>query len=430
MGNKIKIAVISIGNELLRGFTVNTNLTYIGSELLKKGFDLTLCITVNDDKEEISQQLDFLFNNNFDIIITTGGLGPTVDDITSKTIADYLNIEMKINENIKKNIQQYWQKRKCKKIPESVYNQALIPADAEILPNHHGTAPGIYLQHCSKTSRKPVSIFLLPGPPRELKPIFSNKVLPAILKIYSAQTFCKTLAIRNMPESLVEEQSSGIANDKVKLAYCASYDSVKIYISGKSQKEVEKAVSTIEKKLKLNLLPDGIFTPAEYLVALLIKYNISFSSAESCTGGMIASAITDVPGASKCFKGSVVSYANEWKNQLLHVSNETLLNYGAVSKECVTEMLKVAELYNTVATVAVTGIAGPEGGTEQKPVGTVFIAVKYKDIIKSEKFLFSGSRESIRIKARNNAFNMLINIILINHQLMTQTQYSDNDIKK
>jgi nicotinamide-nucleotide amidase len=131
---------------------------------------------------------------------------------------------------------------------------------------------------------------------------------------------------------------------------------------------------------------------------------------------MIASAITDVPGASKCFKGSVVSYANEWKSKLLQVSDETLKNYGAVSRECVTEMLKVAELYNTDATAAVTGIAGPGGGTEHKPVGTVFIAVKYKDIIESEKFLFSGSRESIRLKARNTAFNMLINIILINHR--------------
>jgi len=422
---KIKIALMTIGNELLRGFTLDTNLASIGSELLKNGYEINSAATIRDDKKEIASHLETLLNDKVEIIIATGGLGPTVDDITKESIADCLGLELKENADVKKKISHYFRKKSQVDFPDSIFKQALIPESAEIINNSQGTAPGIFLRHYDKNSTGSTMIFLLPGPPRELKPMFANQVIPLIAKAHEKQTFCKTVIIRNMSESKIELLTSNMfANKDVQVAFCASLDSVKIYISAEQKLVVEKLLPALNFLFKKYILPDTMSTPAEFLLSLMIEHNISLSCAESCTGGLIASAITDLPGASKCFKGSIVSYANEWKTELLKIPNAVIKKFGAVSSECVTRMLKVADLYNTDAAIAVTGIAGPAGGTKDKPVGTVFIAVKYANIVSSKKHFFSGSRENIRLKARNSAINMMLDLILDNTAELNQNDIS------
>ena len=404
----LKIGVISIGNELLKGFTLNTNLTNIGQVLLQAGLEIQSCRIIKDSSIDIVKNIDEMPKENFDIIITTGGLGPTVDDITKQCICEHFNLKLTKNTEIYEQISNLW-KKKHTIIPESVFVQALTPEkNTIVLKNNNGTAPGLIIE----LPEHHTSIIMLPGPPREMNPMFKEQCMPYIKKKNKHKIYPATLIVKGLPESQIEERCKQyLDHSSVDIAYCASFESVKIYLSSNDQSSLTSLKDQLTNEFINNVLPENINNIYELLVNKLICSNKTISTAESCTGGLIASALTGVSGSSKCFKGSVISYSNDWKSQLLKVPEYTLLQYGAVSAECVEAMLQVKDLYKTDAAIAVTGIAGPDGGTNEKPIGTVFIAAKIENDTKFKKFNFSGNRETIRQKASINGVNMLLDLL-------------------
>ena len=404
----LKIGVISIGNELLKGFTLNTNLTNIAQILLQAGLEIQSCRIIKDSSKDILKNIDEFLKENFDIIITTGGLGPTADDITKQCICEHFNLKLTKNNDICKQINTLW-KKKNTIIPENVYVQALTPEQNTIvLKNNNGTAPGLIIELPEHLA----SIIMLPGPPREMNPMFQEQCMPYIQKKNKNNIYTETLIVRALPESQIEERCKPYLNNSyVEIAYCASFESVKIYLSSKDRATIKSLKNQLENEFTNNVLPQNISNIYELLIHKLILLNKTVSTAESCTGGLIASALTSVSGSSKCFKGSIISYSNDWKSKLLKVPEHIFLQYGAVSAECVEAMLSVKDLYKTNTAIAITGIAGPNGGTKEKPIGTVFIAAKSDEHTKIKKFNFSGNREAIRQKAAVNGINILLELL-------------------
>lgn len=439
---KLKISVVCIGDELLKGFTVNTNLSDIGRAMTSAGLIIHEAQIIPDRQDAIIGEIEQLFNRNVDVIITTGGLGPTVDDITKTTIAEFLKIPLKRNEDIVAFLRTYWGKRD-RPMPDSVLSQALVPEGAKWFPNEVGTAPGILitaekfkkqdpspdssplvadhqllqskLHHCTDASQHCPCIIMLPGPPSELNPMFKKHILPFLESIEPQKRFTETIHVSGLPESIVEKNTQYITdNDSsdLSIAYCASPESVKVYLSDNNKTNLKEKKAELETVLKEHLLPGDISSPAEYVVELCRQQQLSLACAESCTGGMIATAITDVPGASTIFKGAVVTYSNEWKENLLQVPDKILIEHGAVSFECAEKMVEnLCSLYGSNAGISVTGIAGPEGGSSEKPVGLVYIGVKFKDKSIVKQYNFPGNRDRIRRRTVATALNILADLI-------------------
>lgn len=253
---------------------------------------------------------------------------------------------------------------------------------------------------------------MLPGPPREMLPMLKEEVIPFLKTQTKSKIHTATVIIRNLAESKVEERCQQYINNlNIQIAYCASFESVKIYLSSENETLIKSLKKQLKTEFKQNVLPEDIKSVYEYLIFKLITCKKTLSTAESCTGGLIASNLTAIPGSSECFKGTVVSYSNEWKSSILKVPENILNNFGAVSFECIEYMLKVKDLYKTDASIAVTGIAGPGGGNDLKPVGTVFVAVGLNNQTVIKKFNFTGNREAIRQKAALNGINMLLNLL-------------------
>ena len=404
--NRLRIAVICIGDELLKGFTVNTNLTDIGTELVQNGMFIESASVIPDNTEMIKQNISSMLQSGMDIIILTGGLGPTVDDLTKAAVSDFFNQKLVVSNEVTEHLQKYWKNRK-REMPQKVMNQALVPEGAQIFPNNNGTAPGLLIQRA--TPRLP-AVILLPGPPSELNPMLKDYVIPYLKGLEGFQKlFTTTVHTSGLPESIIEEKTLQlITSSDCTAAYCASPAGVKIYISGADKKRLDNLTAKVRKRLGISALPHNKTTPVEMLIDYCRKNNLTISSAESCTGGLISAAITDIPGASQVFKGSIVSYSNEWKNKILRVSQETLDKFGAVSSQCAEEMVtNLCKYYNTDLGIAVTGIAGPSGGTLEKPVGLVYIAVKFKSDTVTKKLYFSGNRNRIRQRTLYTAANLL-----------------------
>lgn len=415
---QLKIAVIGIGDELLKGFTVNTNLSDIGHTMTQAGLMIHESAIIPDKPEAIVEMIERLFKHGSDIIITSGGLGPTLDDLTKQTIAESLGLALQNDEGIIESLKKYWGARDLP-MPDSVLSQGLIPEGAKWFPNEVGTAPGILVK-VEKFSKQEYSapdlpcIIMLPGPPSELNPMFNNYVLPFLLEAEPHKRFTETIHVSGLPESIVEERTKDIvaASPELSIAYCASPEAVKVYLSGDDAKLVQNKKSELEAVLSDRILPDGISSPAEHIVKLFHDRQLSLATAESCTGGMIAAAITDVPGSSEIFKGSVVSYSNEWKENLLKVTASTLIEYGAVSAAVAEEMVEnLCSLYGSDAGISVTGIAGPGGGTVEKPLGLVHIGVKFKDKTVLKQYNFPGGRRRIRRRTVSTALNILVDLI-------------------
>lgn len=414
---KLKISVICIGDELLKGFTVNTNLSDIGNMMTAAGLIISEAAVIHDQPKSITDMIARLFEIGTDIIITTGGLGPTVDDLTKQSIAGFLGLSLKHDEDIVESLKKFWGQR-SDPMPESVLSQALIPEGATWFPNEVGTAPGILIP--AEKFRKDDSrnsaprIIMLPGPPSELIPMFKKFVLPYLESIEPEKGFTETIHVSGLPESIVENRTKDIiaGSKDISIAYCASPEAVKVYLSGLDKEELTATKNEVRSALQDRLLPEGITSPAEYIVKLFHEHKLNLSTAESCTGGMIAAAITDVPGASGMFKGSIVSYSNEWKMNLLNVPKKVLIEYGAVSPECAEQMVEnLCQTYGTEAGISVTGIAGPGGGTQEKPVGLVYIGVKLKNKTVVKQYNFPGKRDTVRRRTVATALNILIDLI-------------------
>jgi len=417
---KLKISLICIGDELLKGFTVNTNLTNIGNTMTTAGLIIHEAAVIPDIPKAITEMIERLFQHDTDIIITTGGLGPTVDDLTKQAISAFLELPLKHNEDIVDAIKKYWGRRK-QTMPKSVLSQALIPEGAKWFPNEVGTAPGILIKaekFRKSTSLSPETpcIIMLPGPPSELNPMFKKHVMPFLERIEPEKRFTETIHVSGLPESIVEKRTENLipeASD-LSIAYCASPEAVRVYLSGTDYEQLKAKKCELETVLADRLLPAGVISPAEHTVKIFREKNITLACAESCTGGMIAAAITDIPGASSVFKGSVVSYSNEWKENLLKVPEKVLIQYGAVSSECAEEMVEnLCSLYHTDAGISVTGIAGPDGGTAEKPVGLIYIGVKFKDKTIVKQYNFPGGRDRVRRRTVSTALNILVDLVNI-----------------
>jgi nicotinamide-nucleotide amidase len=422
----MKIELICTGNELLTG-KINTTAAYIGSKLLFLGLHLSFITTVGDRKAELCKELKIACERS-SIIIVTGGLGPTFDDITVESVAQTLGMETYIDENVLNSIKEFFVKHSIFEIPKINERQANIIRGAKVLENRFGTAPGQLLHFEYKEGEKKIrkTIFLLPGPPREMRPMFDENAEPFFKSYHSGIRKNESLHIFGLAESLVEElikpvmEAVGFGeNGAIEFGILASGSiiTVKYAVSGTDEMLVDDISGNLkfelEKVLGDNIFGSGNDELADSVGRLLIENKKTVSFAESCTGGLVSKKITDTSGSSAYFKSSAVTYSNESKMKLLGIKEETLRDFGAVSEETAKEMAEgTLRVSDCDYAVSVTGIAGPGGATKEKPIGLVFIAIASKKGTQIFKYNFSGNRKDIRERAANTALDVLRRKIL------------------
>ncbi len=413
----MKAEIISTGTELLLGQVLNTNAQFLGQRLAKMGINVFFQTTVGDNPGRLTE----VFNNALrraDLVILTGGLGPTSDDLTKETVAEALGLRMHVNESAMAHIEEFFRLR-GRKMPEANRKQALIPEGAMLIPNKVGTAPGMIIETGNKT------VVILPGPPVEMEPMFTATVEPYLgnkAGKEKAIIVSRVIRILGIGESSVEERIKDLVEQQSNptIAFLAPRGEVLVRITAKAAtgKAAEKMIAKVEKEIVKRLGGYIYGTDDESLekvvAGLLKKHNVTLSVAESCTGGLIAKRLTDIPGVSQNFLYGVVTYSNESKVNMLGVAPEVLEKHGAVSEETALEMVRgIRQAGGSDIAVAVTGIAGPGGGTPEKPVGLVYIAFADYDTAIVQKYLFTGDREVIRWQSANVALNMLREYLLL-----------------
>lgn len=418
----MKAEIITIGDEILYGQTVDTNSAWLGTQLNAMGIEVSEILTVSDRRDAILDALK-RGGSRADLILTTGGLGPTNDDISKKTLAEYFGVGLKRNKEIEEQVKALL--RRWKREAEPVHlGQADLPENCEALPNPLGTAPGMLFHEKGK-------IFVsLPGVPHEMKAIFRNELAPRLQKLWKLPAirhyFIMTAGMGESDiASRLQEFEAGLP-ENVKLAYLPSLGMVKLRLTARGSNDDK--LDTILKKLAsdlIRLLPDVVFysgTNGEMSISkavgqLLLENKAHLATAESCTGGKIAADIVSIAGASHYFAGSVVAYSNQVKMKVLGVRPETLKAHGAVSEQTVKEMAEgVCKLMVTEYAIAVSGIAGPEGGTPEKPVGTVWTAIASPEGVQTKLLHLSGGRLEIIQLTSNLTLNLLRKSIKRNEQ--------------
>lgn len=405
--------IITIGDELLIGQVTDTNSAWMGRELNKAGIEVIRVVSVRDRADEITEAVDDAMKR-VDIVLVTGGLGPTKDDITKQTLCAYFGTELVFSEEVFENVKRVLAGR----IPMNALNksQAMVPKDCIVINNRVGSASVSWFERDGKV------LVSMPGVPQEMTTVMSEEVIPRLREKFDTDIIIhKTFTVKNYPESVLAEKLESweaALPECVKLAYLPKPGIIRLRLTGrgKNKEEVWMLMNMEAGKLE-RLLGDDIFdeddTPLEILVGnLLKKKNLTVSTAESCTGGSIAARLTSIPGSSEYFKGAVVAYSNEIKETLLHVSTKTLEERGAVSEETVIEMVKgTMKALKTDCAVSTSGIAGPGGGTKEKPVGTVWIAAAYKNEIRTMKQETDRGREMNVERAGNNALLLLLELL-------------------
>jgi len=402
--------IISIGDELLVGQVTNTNATWIAQQLNLVGIEVYQITAISDDENHIKSTLDSARINS-DIILLTGGLGPTKDDITKQTLCEYFNTSLKFNKEAYKQIEDLFCWRGFK-ITEINRKQAELPESCTPVLNPHGTARGMWFEDNGK-------IFIsMPGVPFEMKPMMTNHILPELKKRFSSDIIIhKTILTQGVGESWLSEKIAEWENglpENVKLAYLPQPSIVRLRLTIKG-KDREILNNTLENQISrlYNIIPDLIFgfdeDSLEKIIGKILRdRGKTLATAESCTGGYIAHLITTIPGSSDYFQGSVVSYSNEIKELELGVKKQSMIDHGAVSEDVVKQMASgVLNKFKTDYSIATSGIAGPGGGTDEKPVGTTWIAVASRQEVIAKKFLFGEHRERNIRKTAVTALNML-----------------------
>jgi len=409
--NTKKAALISIGNELLNGQIYDTNSAFITQNLLQIGIPTTRIFTVGDDINAITESIAAAVSKA-DIVIITGGLGPTDDDLTRHALTRFLNTPLVLYEDALAKIEQFFKQRQ-KQMPKTNIIQAKLPAGTIPIDNRLGTAPGIFAEYQDK------KIFALPGVPAEMKKMFSDFVLPNLAKDSQAAENVikiKKLHCFGIGESALAEKLGGLMHrDRNPLINCTVSGGVitlHIIASAKTHQQAEQLIAKDENLLK-NLLGDLIFgsddqTLAAAVAEKLAAANKTIAAAESCTGGLIAKLLTDIPGASRYFMCGWVTYSNDAKIQLLGIDPKIIEKHGAVSEQTARAMaLAAKQIAKTDFAIAVTGIAGPTGATPGKPVGLVYIAVAGDDFTLVQKHFFSHTRDFVRYRAALTALNII-----------------------
>ena len=399
----MKISILSIGNELLSGKTMNTNANWLGNSLTKIGCRVEKQVVVPDKEKAIVNALNFLINDKEGCIIVTGGLGPTDDDITREVLFKFVKTESKFDSD-------YWNKlsKKFKNlgidIPESNRSQALVPQNGDVIDNPIGSARGFIFKINGAV------IFSLPGVPLEMKAMTNATIIPWLKDRVSMAFFSQTIRTTGIPESkLIELISSPIRTEHgCEVGYYPSLFGVDIRISSNKIKYMESLQNELTTILGNAVFALGDDSIEEIVVKNALENDISLSIAESCTGGLIGHRITQISGSSKIFKGSVVVYSNSSKVNLLGVRENCINKHGAVSEETAKEMaVKVRKMFSSKLGLSITGIAGPDGGSKEKPIGLTYIGLSTKNETKVRKFQFGSIRKSNKARASQAALNWM-----------------------
>ena len=411
--------IITIGDEILIGQIIDTNTSFIAKELDKIGVEVKKTTSIPDEKEEILQALDFA-SKNADIVLVTGGLGPTKDDVTKYTFCEFFNDTLVENTEVLKNIEDLFKHHVKKPMLPANKAQALVPSKATVLMNKFGTAPGMWLKY------KETVFISMPGVPFEMKALMTNEVIPKLQKEFNRPYILhKTLHTYGRGESEIAATIEDWENNlpkSIKLAYLPSLGKVRLRLStkGNNLQELEAAVESEVVKLK-DLIGDIIFgyeddEPLEHIVAELLKRTgKTLAVAESFTGGQIATAFTAAPGASKFFKGGIVTYATASKIDILNIDSDLISQFSVVSAPVAKAMAQSAQkLFNADYTISTTGNAGPTKGDSDAEIGTVFISIATPEDTFTHEFHMGNHRERVVTKSVNKALELLQKEILKN----------------
>ena len=414
----MEIELINTGSELLLGRVLNTHQQWLCRRLADLGHVVARQVAVPDTAQDIQQSVREALART-DLVIVTGGLGPTSDDITREKIAELLGKKLRHDEAVFSHIKSFFTARN-RPMPANNDVQAMVPEGAVVLPNPNGTAPGLAMEvkpNAFRMEGKPSWLVMLPGPPRELRPMFDAAVVPILRREFplEAPFVCRTLRTGGIGESALQEKIQSplatLVADGLEVGYCARIGQVDVRLTAhgiNAEKIVRAGEAIVQQILGENIYGFDDEEIEQVIVRLLTDQKKTLALAESCTGGNIANRVTNVPGASAVFLGGVVSYANDAKEKFLGVRAETLKQNGAVSEAVASEMAEGArEKFGADFALAVTGIAGPTGGTPEKPVGTVFIALAGAPGTAVERKLNSYERETFKQVTAQQALEML-----------------------
>lgn len=404
----MKAEIITVGTEILLGDILNTNCRYLARELATMGIELYYQITVGDNEERLLKTLEESLSRS-DMVICTGGLGPTEDDMTKETCAKFFGYDLVLHQPSLDQMMDRF--KKLGKIPtKNNEKQAYFPKEAYVLKNDNGTAPGCIMEKNGKI------IVVLPGPPREMEPMFENLVKPYLSKFTEDVIESEVLRIVGVGESQVENDILDIIDAQTNptiATYAKGYEcTLRITAKAKTVEEARNLIKPMsdemKRRFKENLYATGETTMEEVVAKQLIDKNLKIAVAESCTGGMVSASLINYPGISSVLMEGCVTYSNEAKIKTLGVKPETLDTYGAVSSQCAEEMaVGVAKRHNTNIGISTTGIAGPEGGSDEKPVGLVYFGIYINGKVISKKYNFFGDRQGIRSRATKTLLNDL-----------------------
>ena len=376
----MKTAILSVGTEILFGQIVNTNTVYLSQQMNMLGFDVMYHYTVGDNPKRVEEMIDLAFQD-CDLILTTGGLGPTQDDLTKEVACKALDDELVMMDDVLEEIEKYFQTL-GREMTENNKKQAIMPSRATVFHNDAGTAPGFALEKNGKY------IVCMPGPPREMTRMFQKSVVPFLQRMSQGSLYYRQIRFFGIGESMLETKLMDLIDNQTDptLATYAKEGECSLRIASKrdTEEEAKQAVDEMLEQVK-ERVGHYIYSCdneelAQVVACKLMDKGLSLSSAESCTGGMFASTMTDIPGISQCFDRGLVTYSNQAKMEELGVRAETLEKFGAVSEETALEMVEgLQRVSSSDVCISVTGIAGPGGGTEEKPVGLVYIGFAYGD---------------------------------------------------
>lgn len=404
----MRCELLSVGTEILLGDIVNTNAQFLAKELASMGIDIYYQSVVGDNKERMLQAFKEGLSRS-DMIITTGGLGPTKDDMTKELACEYFGYKCELHEESLESIKEYF-RRMGREFVESNEKQAYFPKEAIILKNNAGTAPGAIIKKDDKT------IIVLPGPPSEMKRMFDESVRPYLEKLTGYTIVSEVVRIHGVGESKVEELVQDLI-DNGKNPTVAPYAkegevTLRVTAKAKTKEEGEKLIDPVLTEIK-NRLGDSIYNIGEdglnlTVAKLLVDKKLTIGTSESCTGGLLGAGLIDYPGISSSFLEGAITYSNEAKIKTLGVKEETLEKFGAVSEETAREMAEgIRKRCGADIGVSTTGIAGPDGGTDDKPVGLVYIGLSIGDKTIVTRNVFNGDRNSVRRRACLKAFDMI-----------------------
>ena len=404
----MNVGLITIGNELLSGFTTDTNSAWIGQSVLEVGAEITWHVTIGDQHKHISAALDQV-PKDIKVVLVTGGLGPTHDDITQKTLFEYFDAQPVFDEDYW-NILKVRMEKRAIVMPEINKNQAMRPNKGSVIPNNLGSARGLHLNNDR------MDVFALPGVQREMKDMMSNTIIPWILNKTKSKIYVRTLRTTGAMESVLAEKLVDVTDDtkRVTVAFLPQFTGVDIRLTCPKKNPLIEIEKKIRDRVDKYIYATGSVNLEETVGDMLVKYGYTISTAESCTGGLLGHRFTNIPGSSTYYFGGIVSYSDDMKMKTLGVKENTLHKFGAVSKQTATEMAQgVRDLFGSDLSIAVTGIAGPDGGTAEKPVGLVYITLVHNDTVWAKEFKFFTDRKLNKKLSSQVALNM-VRIYLLN----------------